>query len=79
MAAGGLRPARELVAEQKTKWVYVRVIAKDSGLFLGLDACDAFEAGPGFLVVPGVCVGTTRAEVDAVIAALSLLRDRLAS
>jgi len=72
-----LRPTGEIVGEEeRTKWVYVRLIQKPDGKFLSLEATEALLIG-GVGIVPGACVATSRAELDAVIAALVRMRDRL--
>jgi len=76
VSADGARPASEIVAEERREWVNVRIVRKEAGLYLGIDAREGFEVG-GVLIVPGVCVGVNRSEVDQVIEALNLLRGRL--
>jgi hypothetical protein len=75
---GSFRPPHEILDGVETRWVHVRIIVKDEGRYLGMDGTEAFPLGQ-VLMVPGVCVATSRAELDAVIAALARLRERLPS
>jgi hypothetical protein len=73
----GLRPSAEIVGEERVEWVYVRLIQKPEGQFVSVEATEAILLDEGIGVVPGACVARSRAELDAFIAALGRMRDRL--
>lgn len=79
---GSFRPGHEILIEHETEHVYVRLIKKPEGVFVGVDGKEILRVkrppttGPLYACA-GACLGETRAELEAVIAALEKLRDRL--
>lgn len=72
----GLRPKDEIIRQETTDWLLVRVISKPEGMYLGLDGREARLIN-NVAIVPGVCVGTSRKQVNEVIEALQRMREYL--
>ena len=72
----GAIAGRAVVGEINTEWCLVRIVEREDGRFLSLEAHEGIVAG-GVAMVPGVCAATTVEQVDALIAAIEQMKGLL--